>query len=231
MLASRSTVRGGTKSTLSLRGKGVYFSPRPDFNVSVNRLSALFLVAITAVLMFFVGSAHGSWQAERLDATQATLLIGFIGAGITSIAVVVALWAILSQHRTAKAQATIAHLAANGRDRDILDAKQKFLELAADPQGMGKWASAKHDSSPEARAIRLYLNSFELISLGIQSRIIDYKIYRRWNRSTVLATWAASAPYVSELRKRTGRAMLFHEFEELARDFDDLKRPKRRFGP
>lgn len=213
-----------------LGGKRIAFSLVPEVDALVNKLSAIFLFVLLSVAAFFLGSAYGSWQTARVDSTQATLLIGFIGAAITSAAVIVALWAILSQHRTAKAQATIAHLAANGRDKDILDAKQKFLELAADPQGMGKWASAKHDSSDEARAIRLYLNSFELISLGIQSRIIDYKIYKRWNRSTVLATWAASGAYVSELRKRTGRPMLFHEFEELARDFNDLKRPKRRFG-
>ena len=185
---------------------------------------------IVAVASFFGGAAYGAWRAARLDSVQATLLIGYIGCGITSAAVIVALWAIISQHRTAKAQATIAHLSDNGRDRDILKAKAVFLELALNPKGMAKWAAEKHESSKENQAIRLYLNSFELISLGIQRRIIDYKIFKRWNRSTVLHAWSAAAPYITELRKRTGRPLLFHEFEELARDFNDLKRPKRRFG-
>lgn len=199
--------------------------------MDVNRHSAFLLVLIVAATSFFGGSAYGSWQASNVDdGVQATLLIGFIGAGITLAAVIVALWAIISQHRTAKAQATIAHLSDNSRDRDILDAKKLFLELAQNPKGMAKWAAEKHESSDQNQAIRLYLNSFELISLGIQRRIIDYKIFKRWNRSTVLHAWAAAAPYITELRKRTGRPLLFHEFEELARDFNDLKRPKRRFG-
>ena len=197
----------------------------------MNKHSAFFLLLLVGVASFFAGSAYGAWQSKISDAeAHATLVIGFIGAMITSAAVIVALWAIISQHRTAKAQATIAHLAANSRDKDILDAKQAFLELSAEGRGLARWASKKQESSDENRAIRLYLNSFELISLGIQRGIIDYKIFKRWNRSTVLHAWEAAAPYITELRKRTGRSLLFHEFEELARDFNDMKKPKRRFG-
>lgn len=162
---------------------------------------------------------------------RATLLAGGLAAFATFCAIGVAVRAIAEQKQTARIQTTIAHLAANGRDKDILAAKQKFLALASEPGGLAKWAAERYESSDESQAIRLYLNSFELISLGIQNEIIDYELFKSWNRSTILSVWSSGAPYVAELRKRTGRPALFHELQELAQDFDHDKRPVRKFGP
>lgn len=186
---------------------------------------------ILAVMTTAIGAAAGYAAAVATSAdfteTQATLVVGLLGISVTIAAVVVAIWAIKAQHHSARAQHTINHLAATERDQDILEAKQAFVERAARPGGLAKYAHK--EGCKTERQICTVLNHFELISLGIQCRIIDFEIFKRWNHSTVLFVWAAAAPFVTEMRKQRNSPMLWHEFEELAREFNTKKRPPRQF--
>lgn len=154
-------------------------------------------------------------------------MAGLLTFLITAVAVCVAVWAIAAQRHSAKAQHTIAHLSRTEADRDILEAKQTFVEKAAAPGGLAKYAHK--EGCKTERQICTVLNHFELISLGIQCGIIDLEIFKRWNRSTVLFVWEAAAPFVTEMRKQRKSPMLWHEFEELAREFNHRKRPPRFF--
>jgi Domain of unknown function (DUF4760) len=66
-----------------------------------------------------------------------------------------------------------------------------------------------------------------LISIGIQGGIIDFELYKRWNRSGVIQYWKHAAPFVHQLRQRTSNMALYHEFEELARWMQGETMPKR----
>lgn len=189
-------------------------------------------------LAFFLMAAFGapSWFGpETTSATAGSsadieadvaMHIGYLGGAITLIAIGVAVAAIFAQRQTARAQVTLTHLTKMEFDEDFLYAKKLFLELEARGELL-KYAKRKLAHTEQARNIRIYLNHFEMVSLGVQHRIIDYDIFIKWNRKTVLLVWTAAWPFVNELRKQFHNDKLFIEFEELAKEFGTNKR--RRF--
>jgi hypothetical protein len=163
---------------------------------------------------------------DRASQAQVALHVGYIAGLVTLAAIAVAWVAILLQRQTARAQTTLHHLAKMEFDQDFLRAKRVFLEEERNGS-LTKWAARDLAHEKTARYIRLYLNHFELVSLGVQHKIIDYDIFRAWNRKTVLVVWAAASPFVHKLRKEFDNEQLFLEFEELAKEFSGGKR--RRF--
>ena len=71
------------------------------------------------------------------------------------------------------------------------------------------------------------LNEFELMSIGIQRGILDYKIYPLWCRTATVHYWNHGHPFVAAIRNRIGNDALFHEFEEMVKWMKDTKMPKR----
>ncbi|MGL4439527.1 MAG: DUF4760 domain-containing protein [Bosea sp. (in: a-proteobacteria)] len=150
----------------------------------------------------------------------ATLLIGLIAA-------VVAVWGIVTQRALARRRATLDHLANTERDQDMIKARKQFIELAKQSGGLAKWADAENEGTEEAQSIRITLNDFELISIAIQKGIIDFDMYRMWNRTSVIRYWKNGSPYISALRARLNNRAIYHEFEEMEKWMQKDKMPKR----
>lgn len=157
-----------------------------------------------------------------MDIVGAVLLSG---AGAATVAV----WGIFTQRAIARRRTTFDHIAASDQDGDVIKARNKFIELAKAPGGLAPWADENKEQTDEVQSIKLVLNDFELISIGIQRGIIDAKLYQRWFKSGVIRHWKYAEPFVSALRTRTGNDSLFHEFQEMARWFGDNKMPRRRW--
>ena len=152
--------------------------------------------------------------------TSFSFAIGLIGA-------VVAVWGIHTQRMIARRRATFDHIAKSESDADLIAAKRKFVELAKQEGGLSVWAQEDKEKSEEAQSIRIVLNDFELIAIGIQCGIIDYKFYERWFKSGVVRHWKHAHPFVAALRTRTGNEALYHEFEQLAGWFNKTRPPAR----
>src|SRR5262245_30020624 len=135
---------------------------------------------------------------------EATLLIG-------AIAALIAIWGVLTQRQIARRRATLDHIARSEADNDVLAARRQFIE-AAKAGGIAAWAEADKEKSEEAQKILLVLNEFELISIGIQRGILDYRIYRMWSKTATISYWNHATPFVAALRNRVGNEALFHEF-------------------
>lgn len=133
-----------------------------------------------------------------------------IGAAATAAAF--ALWGIFSQRDITARQTTIQYIRDGERDHDMEGSIRLFHELARKPEGLAKWAAEEHSQSDETRAIRMVLNEYELVAIGIERGILDDITYRRWHRSAVIRNWRLAAPYVFAVRSRTGNDALFHEF-------------------
>lgn len=189
----------------------------------IYRAAFLIFVFIAGLL---IGNLNWNLKVSNGWTNTATAVSAIVGAVVATAALLIAILAIISQRQSARAQHTVMHLADAMRDRDIIAAKTVFFEKAALPGGLAKYAH-KEDSKTEV-AIRTVLNHFELISLGIQCGTIDYEVFKRWNRSTVLTVWSAASPFISETRKLHNTPMLWHEFEELARDFSSVRNPSRK---
>jgi hypothetical protein len=79
----------------------------------------------------------------------------------------------------------------------------------------------------EAQTIAEVMNQYELIAVGIQLGILDYKLYRRFSKSVTIHFWNHGLPYIVCLRTRLGNDMIYHEFEEMVKWFKGEKKPKR----
>lgn len=153
----------------------------------------------------------------------AVLIVGFVAAAV-------ALWGIFSQRALARRKATLDVILRSEADGDLIAARKFFIQLAKAPGGLATWADVSNENTDEAQAIRLVLNEFELISIGIQRGIIDYELYRRWYRSGVIRHWSHAAPFVTALRARTGNDALYREFEEMCRWMNENRMPRRRIA-
>ena len=157
-----------------------------------------------------------------MDIVGAVLVSGGVGAGV-------AIWGLLSQRAITRRKTTFDHIAASDRDGDVIGARNKFIELAKKQGGLAPWADESKEQTDEVQSIKLVLNEFELVAIGIQRGIVDAELYKRWFRSGVIRHWQHAEPFVSVLRARTGNPALFHEFQEMARWFQDDKMPHRRW--
>lgn len=152
---------------------------------------------------------------------EATFIIGVLAAAI-------AIWGILTQRAIARRRATFDHISKTEADADFFAARRKFVELAKEPGGLARWADEANEKSEEVQYIKLVLNDFELISIGIQRGIIECEFYKRWFKSGVVRHWNYAHPFVAALRTRTGNNSFFHEFEQMAEWFTDDKQPHRK---
>lgn len=122
---------------------------------------------------------------------------------------------------------TMQHIADCEADRDVLEAREKFIELSSRPGGLAIWAASENEASEETAAIRLILNDFELVAVGIQHGIIDFEFYRRYCHGTIIRYWQKSAPFVHALRERVGSQTIYSEFETLHDWVNKNKKPRR----
>lgn len=155
-----------------------------------------------------------------MDQVWATLLVGVVGAAV-------AIWGVLTQRAIARRRATLDYLSRGELDSDLIDAHRVFVRLAKDG-GLELWADESKQNEKEVQSIKTVLNDQELISIGIQRGIIDYKLYRMWNRTGVIRRWSYAEPFVKKLRERLNNDALYHEFEEMARWMKDTM-PRRRW--
>lgn len=156
-----------------------------------------------------------------MDQVWATFIIGVLASAI-------AVWGIFTQRAIARRRATFDHISRTEGDAEIMAARRKFIELAKDNGGLAKWADEEKEKTEEVQAIKVVLNDFELVAIGIQLNIIDEEFYRRWFMSGVTRHWRHARPFVAALRTRTANETLFHEFEQMAGWFSDDKPPQRK---
>jgi Domain of unknown function (DUF4760) len=151
--------------------------------------------------------------------TEAVLIAAFLAA-------VLAIWGIITQRIVTRRATTLQLLFHNDSDKDLLEARNKFIELTSTEGGLGLADPGKF-SSTDAHAIRLVLNGHERLSLGLQFGILDWEFVRRHSRSAIVRDWTLAAPFIYKLRAEYENPALYYEFEHLARSLEGNKMPKR----
>lgn len=170
-----------------------------------------------------------SYWPRSFTETQAVLLTGLLATSVALLAVIIAVWGVVSSRAIARRQTTLSHLATLEADGSLQNARQKFNELVREKGNLAEFAAKEWEGTLEQQSIATVLNEFELISIGIQRGIIEPELYRRWNHSNVAFFWKNAQPFVVALRARVDRPTLFHEFEEMARWMSQNRIPRRRF--
>lgn len=148
-------------------------------------------------------------------------------ATTTILAVIVAVWGVVSQRAIARRQLTYQQIVKFLTDKDVIDARRKFIEIAKSNDGLSPYAASDKETSIEHQQINLTMNFFELFSIGVQKGVIDYDLFKMWNRSTVIQYWNYARPFATALRTRLGNDLLFCEFEQLANWFKADQGPRK----
>ncbi|MEO1641561.1 MAG: DUF4760 domain-containing protein [Pseudomonadota bacterium] len=71
----------------------------------------------------------------------------------------------------------------------------------------------------QRRKVIAFLNTYELIAIGIEDGILDEELYKKYMRGTVVRHWYGAKPFVEHLRRSTNDSKApkaFVEFEGLA---------------
>ena len=90
----------------------------------------------------------------------------------------------------------------------------KFLELRDNKDGLKKFAQ---ETTDDALCIRSQLNQYEMIALGIEAKILDESMYRKYYRGTVMRDWAACLPFIEA--ERADNAAYWIRLESLVARF------------
>jgi hypothetical protein len=193
------------------------------------KVGAIFFGALVAALAgwagWTLGAATTAQQLASSDDTAATLFVGHVGGGIAVAAAIIAVWGVYSQRVLTRRQATIQHIASLKADRSIQAEISKFIELSKGDENLAQWANACHEGTDNAQAINAVLNIYELMSVGIQHGIFEYRLIHQWQKSTILRYWDAAHPYVVALRQRVGKPSIWCEFEKMADWVSGKKNP------
>jgi len=106
----------------------------------------------------------------------------------------------------------------------------------AEDKGHADRAKALADERAElvadAMAVTTTLNAFEMIAVGIRHGVYDYATWRIWAKTSTIATWQNSKPYIMHFRTTDVRySRLFVELEALADWLDEDSHENKRKKP
>lgn len=118
--------------------------------------------------------------------------------------------------RVARRRATLDLITSEQSTEPLLTIRKKFIELR-DAGTLVQWADQTKASSTEAAAIRSVLNRYELLSIGIQEKTLDKRVYKEYARTTVVKDWIACKPFVMENRRIKSIPTFYCKFEKLAK--------------
>ena len=149
----------------------------------MKRMQIAFSFCVGALIMMAIYRWHAISKSiskihEHPD-TYAILATGFAAA-------VVAIWGIISQRAITRRQVTLEHISRQEGDKELIEARSKFILLAKAPGGLEPFADVSKETASELVFIKLVLNEYELIAIGIERGIIDFELYRLWFRMGVV---------------------------------------------
>lgn len=192
-------------------------------------LIIIIVLAITLAWAYFRIASVPGINENFGDTAEERLVV--LGAGAAAL---IAIWGVVGQWAISSRQLTIQYLRQIETDRDFIKALEKF-NVAAKCGDMHKHAHAFQrppgwkSLTPEERkklrrkfhetthAIRLVLNTDEMIAIGVKSAILDYRLVCTYRRKTTINRWNAAKNYVDAERTATGPHTLWIELERLTK--------------
>lgn len=122
-------------------------------------------------------------------------------------------------HEMIRKRATIDILIQENQDDELVQAKKivtKLPENASFLKCLEPSSRGKKKTEAEKESIRILLNRYEFIALGIRNGAFEEEIYKRLKYSDIMDTWKKAKPMIMELRRLKGRDTYYQELEWLA---------------
>lgn len=131
----------------------------------------------------------------------------------------VALSSIEKQREIQAKKATLDLIAAQEVDREFIEAKSDFNEQRDKPSGFKRFAEDPPSGKILAN-VRLVLNRYELIAVGIEQGILDEAFYKSWFQNSLLKDYRASLVLISDIRDKENNRVIYTKFERLAKKWN-----------
>ncbi|OSI23541.1 DUF4760 domain-containing protein [Neisseria dumasiana] len=122
-------------------------------------------------------------------------------------------------HLMIRKRATIDILIQENQDKELVEAKRIVMALPGEASFI-KYLEPNlcddDNSKKEKECIRILLNRYEFVALGIKNGAFEEEIYKRLKYSDTMDIWAKAKPMIMELRRQKKRQTYYQEFEWLA---------------
>lgn len=106
-------------------------------------------------------------------------------------------------------------------DGDLVSARFEFNKIKAGTTKFVTYAEKDKADSPQFEAIRKVLNIHELTAVAVEEGVIDERVYRRWNNTTVKDDYKATRDFIERLRETRSSPNAYCEFERLAKAWSE----------
>ncbi|MDE8035780.1 DUF4760 domain-containing protein [Actinobacillus equuli subsp. equuli] len=120
--------------------------------------------------------------------------------------------------RMQQTRATIDLILQENQDVELNQAKQTISKLPENASFL-EYLDVREEDSDEKKqikqSIRVLMNRYEFIALGIKNEAFEESIYKELQFSDVTDVWKKSKPLIMELRRRKGKNTYYQEFEWL----------------
>lgn len=124
---------------------------------------------------------------------------------------------IITHRQNARRGKTLDLILHHQSDSDLVAARFEFNKIRAGTTKFVTYAEMDAADSDEFEAIRKVLNIHELTAVAVEEGVIDERVYRRWNNSTVQNDYKATRDFIDRLRETRNTANAYCEFERLAK--------------
>lgn len=160
--------------------------------------------------------------ATNFDWTNFTLTAMATIAGLGSL--LVAIWQIIALRRNNAEQTAITLIQDELNSDALRRARVTYLEAIREAEGRDLSEVVSVSAITDQReAIRLLLNRYEAVALAISHKAVSERVYKEYAQSTVIADWHRLRGFVLRVRTEVRSSRLWHEFEKLARRWQDEK--------
>lgn len=157
-------------------------------------------LAVAEITKLYGGEPLAYWFQTLI------LIIGAIGAFL-------AVWSARVIERRKAASAVIFQARADGA---LVDGLRRITQLHDGEKNIRQFAKKENKDTEESKAIRYVLNHYEYISVGIQQKIYDEKIFKKSSYSTIKKVYERTRPFIDALREEEKRDTIYQEIEWLA---------------
>ena len=145
--------------------------------------------------------------------------------GAILISAAAAVYLIIHNGKLSRKRALIDLIIQQKNNENLVKDTQLVFSLAEENDNtLSKFACLQKDSTESfvrnRTAILNVLNNLEFIAVGIRLGAFDEKVYKQLQCSNLLKIWNATAGFIHELRRVSGRNTVFQDIEHLAHKWE-----------
>lgn len=163
-------------------------------------------------------------EAEQYD--QIVAMLEQVGSGgnfwavsLSALAIAgAAIFAWIWQRGIARRALTFQTLEQQMWDKDYIDQRKIFVGLRENhgSNDLADLAKAENDDNNNAQAVRIILNNYELMCIGMKKGVLDEQMVKDYHRTTWLKDYDRMKPYIDAVRQNRVRTayIVFEEYYE-----------------